>query len=163
MQSDFHFTITGELSNNWYLTVFKLTIVITDIQTATFPLPSRVFPKIRTQRFFVYVDDGRITKNTEDALLDGQSLHWSEELDGLWGDYFIQIPNNYLTPFFTSAVDSSSRVTIKVVEKHSFKDDHFATFVIPYDILRSSQNGLLLLFSWISPNWLRLSRGSKHR
>ena len=60
---------------------------------------------------------------------------------------FIRIPNNYLTPFFTSAVDSSSQVTLKVVEKHGFKDDHFATFVIPYDILRSSQNGLLLLFS----------------
>ena len=49
-------------------------------------------------------------------------------------------------PVFTSSVAPSSQVTIKVYEKHGFRnDDLIATFVIFYDVLRSSRNGRLLL------------------
>jgi len=53
-------------------------------------------------------------------------------------------------PPFTSSVDPSSQITLKVYEKHGFRsDDLIATFVISYDVLRSSRNGRLLLGSLI--------------
>jgi len=45
---------------------------------------------------------------------------------------------------FTSSVDPSSQVTLKVYENGFRNNDLIATFVISYDVLCSSRSGRLL-------------------
>jgi len=86
LTAGFHFSITGELiSNDSYVIILTIqsSFVRIDVQTVAFPLPLDYLTLDKNRRFFVSVTDGRITKNTRAALLDRQSLNWSEILDGL--------------------------------------------------------------------------------
>jgi len=57
----------------------------TDIQAITFLLPTAVFKSEKERRFFVSATDGRVTKVTALAQINGQSasLDWNETLNGL--------------------------------------------------------------------------------
>ena len=123
--------------------------VATDIQTATFPIPSRfptaIFKSRKGRRFYVSVTDGRITKDTTEAPIEGLSLHWNETLDGLCVSCDMRAFSIVIQLLPHSTLDSSSQLTLRVFEKNRvLPDDLLAAFVISYETLRSSQNGLFL-------------------
>ncbi len=80
---EIHFGITGESFVFRFVFTATLIPIATDIQTGTFPIPTAIFKSRKSRQFYVSATDERITKDTTQAPIEGQSLHWNEILDGL--------------------------------------------------------------------------------
>ena len=80
--AEFYFSITSESILD-LLSLNSIYLYTLGVQTYTFPLLSDYFTLNKNRSFFVSVSDGLIIKETRAALLNQQSLHWSEILDGL--------------------------------------------------------------------------------
>ena len=115
------------------------------VETVTFPVPRNLWTRDRNRRFFVSATDGTTTKQTTAVLLQGHFLRWNDPLDGLWGTFVHgRIINSWFFSYI-SIVTSSSQLTLNIFEEHGFRDDKLlSTFIVPYEMLRSSGNGLFL-------------------
>ena len=113
----------------------------TDIQTVTFPLSATIFKSEEDRRFFVSATDGRTTRDTALAQIDGQSVRWNELLNELSVPFRFALSLSVITRLVFSTLGPTAQLILRIFENHRLRPNKcLAIFVLSYDSLRSSQN-----------------------